>query len=437
MDDVPGARAREWVGFHNKYAATSTYVYEFVWDVTRDAAGPFCRDVDGNTYLDFTSHVGSAPLGYNNSFVLEKLREFGVVDPVKIAGQDLYASMGWPPSDPELPGAPQLMERLVDVTSHFGMDTVFLSNSGAEAVENAIKICYDYSEGGKYGFTFRGAFHGRTLGALSLNRSKAVHRKHYPEISTIHSLPYCNDSDCSPGSCGCGFFTENGSVLREMLGEGGMVDPREVAYVVLEPVQGEGGYRVPSKEFIRELEEVCREHEILIVADEIQCGVGRTGEMWGSDHYGLDPDVLASAKALRVGATVGREEVFPDEEGRISSTWGGGDMLACLQGCVTLDVVREEDLLDNARERGRQFKELVRDWGSDHVVDVRGLGLMIGVELSTKEERDSVVTEAFRHGLLTLACGHKTLRLMPPLDVTEREINIGVEVLKEAIHEVE
>jgi len=440
VTEFPGERAREWVDYHHAAAATTTYVYEFVWDITEDAEGPFCTDVDGNVLLDFTSHVAAAPLGYNNPKIMDKLREFDIVDPLKIAGQDFYASGGWPPEHPEFPGPTQLMHELTDRTDHYGMDTVFLSNSGAEAVENAIKICYDHRDGAKHAITFDGAFHGRTLGALSLNRSKAVHRKKYPEIAGVHDVPLCDDAGCSSATCDCGFFpgdADDPSVLRRKLDpERGHIDPDDVAYLILEPIQGEGGYRFPSDAFAAEVQDVCATHGIPIVADEIQAGVGRTGEMWGSDHYPIEPDVITSAKGLRVGATIADEEVFPDEKSRLSSTWGAGDVLAAMQGVLTLEAIDEYDLMDNAVDRGEQLMARLRERDSRVVTDVRGKGLMVGVEFDGTERRDDVMEAALNRGLLTLGCGHRTLRLLPPLDVTEREIDLGADLLHDAIDDV-
>ncbi len=190
VETIPGERATRWAEYHHTTAAPSTYVYEFVWDASAPAVGPFCTDVDGNILLDFTSHVAAAPLGYNNPVLRDRLEEFDLVDPLKIAGQDFYVALEGSdhPRETEFPGPSQLMDRLVAATDHYDMDRVFLSNSGAEAVENAIKICY--ASGGHRGATFEGAFHGRTLGALSLNRSKTVHRRGYPEIPGIIALPY-------------------------------------------------------------------------------------------------------------------------------------------------------------------------------------------------------------------------------------------------------
>ncbi|MCL7416653.1 MAG: aminotransferase class III-fold pyridoxal phosphate-dependent enzyme [Halalkalicoccus sp.] len=437
VEEMPGERAREWAAHHRRTAAKSTYVYDFVWDITEEATGPFCTDLDGNVLLDFTSHVAAAPLGYNNPLITDRFGEFDLPDPTKIAGQDFYTGSPGSPEDPAFPGPTQLMDRLVEITSEYGMDRVFLSNSGAEAVENAIKICYDAS-GGFRGITFEGGFHGRTLGALSLNRSKSVQRKGYPELSGITDVPYCTDRTCAPETCKCGFFRGGGSALADKLDpETGHLPVEDLAYLVLEPIQGEGGYRIPSDAFAEEVQRVCEAYDVLLIADEIQTGLGRTGEMWGSDHSALEPDVITCAKGLRVGATVSRSEVFPEEGARISSTWGGGDLLAAMQGALTIDAIREEGLVENARERGKQAKELLRDADPEDVVDVRGRGLLLAVEFDTKDRREAVIETALERGLLTLGCGHSTLRLLPPLDVTEREIELGIDLLLEAIAAVD
>ncbi|WP_132059340.1 aminotransferase class III-fold pyridoxal phosphate-dependent enzyme [Halorussus amylolyticus] len=433
---LPGPNAEKWMAFHGEHAAPSEYSHEFVWDVTADADGPFVTDVDGNVLLDFTCHIGAAPLGYQNEKVLGKLREFDLLEPMKIAGQDMYFGAGPDPETAEFPGSSHLMDKLTDVSSHYGMDTVFLSNSGAEAVENSMKIAYDRNPTAKYGFTFDDSFHGRTLGTLSLTRSNEVYTRHYPEIAGIRTVPFCNDRDHDPadGSCDCGFFTANGSQLRNALApEGGHLNPEEVGFLVVEPVQGVGGYRFPNEEFMKEIGDVSSEYDIPLVVDEIQSGVGRTGKMWASDHYPIEPDVIASAKALRVGATISRSDVFPSEANRLGSTFGGGDVLASMQGAFTLEAIEEYDLLDNATERGRQAKELLRDAAPDHLVDVRGKGLMLAAEFDTKDRRDAVVEESLKRGLLTLGCGTKTIRLLPPLDSTEREIELGVGIFNDAV----
>ncbi|SDX70005.1 aminotransferase class III-fold pyridoxal phosphate-dependent enzyme [Halopenitus persicus] len=435
-DALPGPNAERWVRFHGEHAAPSEYSHEFVWDVTAEADGPFVTDVDGNVLLDFTCHIGAAPLGYNNEKVLGKLREFDLVEPMKIAGQDMYFGSGPDPENAPFPGSSHLMEQLTAVSSQYGMDTVFLSNSGAEAVENAMKITHDAAPAAKYGYAFAGSFHGRTLGTLSVTRSKDVYTRHYPEIAGIRTVPFCDDRGCSAATCECGFFTDGGagSQLRSALApEGGHVDPAEIAFLILEPIQGVGGYRFPSEEFMAEVGAVSDEYDIPLVVDEIQSGIGRTGEMWAIDHYPVEPDVIASAKALRVGATISRSDLFPSEKNRLGSTFGGGDVLASMMGSFTLEAIAEHDLLANATERGRQAQELLGDDAPDSVVDVRGKGLMLAVEFDTADRRDAVVAEALERGLLTLGCGKKTIRLLPPLDATEREIELGVSIFLDAV----
>jgi 4-aminobutyrate aminotransferase len=433
VEEVPGKRAREWADYHHQFSAPSTYVYDFVWDFTEDAEGPFCTDVDGNVLLDFTSHVASAPLGYNNPKIMEKFREFDFVDPLKIAGQDFYAAGGGPPEDPDLPSPTQLMDRLTDIASHYDMDTVFLSNSGAEAVENAIKVCY--AQGGHRAFTFDGAFHGRTLGALSLNRSKRAHRKGYPEVGGVVSVPYPSTEEGYRKD----WLTDGpgGNVVADKLDpHQGVIDPEEVAYLILEPVQGEGGYRVPHDEFARDVAAIRERYDVNVISDEIQAGLGRTGEMWGIDHLDLEPDVITAAKGLRAGATIANEDMFLEEKGRLSSTWGAGKIADSMQGVFTLDAIHEYDLLDNAVERGRHLRELLEDGDLPNVTDVRGRGLMLAIEFDTKERREAVVEAAMKRGLLVLGCGYKTLRLLPPLDVTAREIDLGFDLLRKSIEDV-
>ncbi len=213
----------------------------------------------------------------------------------------------------------------------------------------------------------------------------------------------------------------------------GYVNPGEVAALVIEPVQGEGGYRFPSDAFMDEVAALCDEHDVPLVVDEVQSGLGRTGEWWATDHYSTEPDVIASAKALRVGATISREEVFPEQRGRLSSTWGGGDILGAAQGALTIDAIREHDLRSNATRQGRALRERLVGATLPGVTDVRGKGLMIGVECRDTERRDEIQKQAFGQGLLVMGCGTRTLRLLPPLDVTGREVELGVDLLTDAV----
>jgi 4-aminobutyrate aminotransferase len=366
---------------------------------------------------------------------MDRMKEFDIVDPLKIAGQDFYVSLGGTVDNPALPGPSQLMELLTEVSSQYDMDTVFLSNSGAEAVENGIKICYDKTRG-QYGITFEGGFHGRTLGALSLNRSKAVYRKHFPEVPGIQDFPYCAARECTASTCGCGFFGTDTRSLRERLSDNGDIAPEQVAYIIIEPIQGEGGYRIPSDAFMDEIADVATHHDIPLIADEIQSGMGRTGKWWGSDHFSIEPDVITGAKALRVGATISRGDVFPSETSRLSSTWGAGDIIAAMQGALTIETIQTEGLLKNATARGQQFLEEMADVELPGVTDVRGVGLMLALDFESTKRRNRVNAAALQRGLLLLNCGSKTIRVLPPLDVTPREITLGVELLADSIQSV-
>lgn len=431
VESPPNRRAAEQLERHRALRGTSTTGFDTVWDVTADAIGPFFTDVDGNVFMDFTSQVAAMPLGYNNPEIVERIDSLDLgLDPLKVAGSAYYYGTAESVDDTEFLGPIHLMERLVSTCDQYDMDNVFLSNSGAEAIENAIKICYD--RGGHRGVTFRGAFHGRTLGALSLNRSKQVHRRGFPEIPGVIAMPYCTCKD----ECTCGWETDgpSGNVLGDALDPlEGSLPPEEVAYIVLEPFQGEGGYRIPSDSFVDDVATIADRYDISLICDEIQSGLGRTGEFWGVDHLDLEPDVITSAKGLRVGATVSRSDHFPEETSRIASTWGSGDVVDILQGALTIEVILSNDLPDNAQRRGRAFQELLRDECGDVVTDVRGRGLMIAIEFESKEVRDDVSDETFERGLLTLGCGHKSLRLLPPLDVTERELEMAVEILTDAM----
>lgn len=418
---LPGSNSRQWLELHRGNAAPSTHPYDFVWDATSEAIGPFCKDPDGNVFLDFTAHVGAAPLGYNNPMLMEEAQDWDIADPLKMAGQDFYLATGKHPNDTSWPSPANLMDLLTDVSSQYNLDTVFLTNSGAEAVENGIKICYDYRESMKHGIAFEGAFHGRTLGALSVSKSKSSHSAGFPEIAGIREIP----------------FSEQGvNLLAEKLdNNGGHLGTDEIAFVIIEPIQGEGGYNFASTGFLAELGRLCNENDIPVIVDEVQSGLGRTGEFWAIDHYELEPDVLVSAKGLRVGATISRSEVFPDSKNRISSTWGAGDLLGSALGALTIRVIQDENLMDHAAELGDLLLDRLREIKSRHdaVNDVRGIGLMAAVELQSKTQQQQTIDQAFRNGFLTLGCGTKSIRLLPPLDVTEREIELAVDQLDKVL----
>jgi len=412
----PGPR---WVDYHHRFAAPSTYVYEFVWDAGGEAIGPFCTDVDGNVLLDFTSHEPPPPpLGYNNPTIREKLRAFDPVDPLKIAGQDFYVSGGGQPDNPDFPGPTQLMDRLVAMTDHYDMDRVFLSNSGAEAVENAIKICY--AAGGHRAITFDGAFHGRTLGALSLNRSKAVHRSGFPENPRVVSVPY-PDTDEGIRNPLADRRPRRNVVADALHPERGVVDPEEVAYLILRVDSGRG--RLSSgPSCVRPRPRGAARGGV--ISGSLPT---RSSPDWdGRANCGPSTTSISRRTSLRAGRGFGwaqRSRARTSSRGRrVDSPRPGVRAISsppCRACSRSIPSTRTTCSRTNVRERGAQFRTRLEDAITDGdapgaIDDARGRGLMLAVEFDTKARRDAVLEGTFKRGLLTLGCGYKTLRLLPP-----------------------
>jgi len=435
----PGKKARNWVKFHTQWAAPTTYRTDFVWDRTKWASGPWLTDVDGNTILDFISHVGSSPLGYNHPKIMELIRSMTWTDPDRYAGCDFITAYGDEPNA-NYPTPSHLHHKIREITKQFGFDQAFFTNSGAEAVENAVKICYSHHGKNGYGVSFQNAFHGRTLGVLSLNRSKAVQRESYPQLAKITPYPYCNDwkNKCKPGHCGWRIIGKDGkqtnALSQDLDKQMGVINPEEVAYIILEPVQGEGGYNFPSKDFIKDIFTVAREHNIPVIADEVQSGMGKTGKWWAIENYKQKPDVLATAKSLRVGATISSKKIFPQENGRISSTWGEGNAMASAVACKTIETIQKQNLLSNATNQGRHLKKRLNELERKFTFlsDARGLGLMAAIDVDTQKRRNAITKEALTQGLLCEGAGFKAIRFLPPLNVNKREIDVAMDALTRA-----
>lgn len=434
---LPGPNAQKWVEFHLKNAAKATYEKHFVWDRSAPAIGPFCTDPDGNVILDFASHVSSNPLGYNHPALTKVAGELAKIEPDRYAGTDFIGASAKTPALSKLPTPAHLHDKLIEITSRFGFKKVFLSNSGSEAVENAIKFCYQYRKNYGYGFTFDGAFHGRTLGALSLNRSKNLHKSWYPQIPYILSFPfdYCHGEDCNYA----GSRHRAADSIEKMLDpEKGLIIPEEVAFIIIEPIQGEGGYNIPETKFIQNIAKTAKKHGIPLICDEIQSGMGRTGKWWASEHFGIKPDIITAGKALRVGATIGKEKLFPKESYRIGSTWGEGNAIASAVGYMTIEIIQKENLLQNATKMGNYYLNELRKLKESHsqIHNVRGIGLMDAMDFTTKKLRDDFREKCLQKGLLLLSCGYKVVRLLPPLDVTKREIDLSLEIIKQVLNEL-
>lgn len=430
-----GPNTRKWIKFHMQYAAPTTYRKDFVWDRSKFAEGPFCSDPDGNVILDFISHVGSSPLGYNHPEIMQLVDSMKWTDPDRYAGCDFVAAYGDKPSS-KYPTPSHLHHKVRQITKQLGFNQHFFTNSGAEAVENAIKICYAKRHNYGYGFSFNDAFHGRTLGVLSLNRSKIVQRKHYPQVPKVQTFEYCT---CK-GRCACGWtiIGKDGkpiSQMREALSKSmGVIDPKEVAYIIFEPVQGEGGYNFPHQDFVEEIFEIANEHNIPVIADEVQSGMGKTGKWWAIENFKQKPDVMATAKAMRVGATMSSDKIFPQEDGRLSSTFGEGNAMASAVAFKTIDIIQKQNLLKNTQRQGRYFIKRLSELQNKFrfLSNARGFGLMDAIDVDNPKRRSTIIKEAMKNGLLIEGTGYRSIRFLPPLNVTKREIDLAMGSLYQA-----
>ncbi|WP_237767684.1 aspartate aminotransferase family protein [Serinicoccus sp. CUA-874] len=313
---------------------------------------------------------------------------------------------------------------------------VFLTNSGAEAVEGALKLAR-YATKRPYVVSFYGAFHGRTMGAVSLTSSKPKYHQGFgPLLPGVIHVPYADPAKVAAGQDeqDTATFEALETIFRHD------VAPSEVAAIFVEPIQGEGGYIVPGDGWMRRLRELCDEHGILLIADEVQCGMGRTGTMWAIEQTGVEPDVLLSAKGiasgLPLGAFIARASLMESwGVGTHGSTYGGSPV-PCAAGLATLRVIESESLLGHAREVGDQLLTGLREIQAQHpdaVVDVRGVGLMIGVEFADGALSGAVQQAAFERGLLVLEAGESVVRMSPPLVVTPEEARIGLRIFGEAV----
>jgi len=345
-------------------------------------------------------------------------------------------------------GMVELAQKLEGISPGSEPKKVYFGNSGTEAIEAAIKLARYHTRREKI-IAFYGAFHGRTLGSLSLTASKAVQRTGFGSLlSGVFHVPYANPYRCpygrQPQDCctDCARFIE-----RELFKK--IVDPQEVAAIIVEPIQGEGGYVPGPPEFLRDLQRICRQHGILFITDEVQSGMGRTGKWWAGDHAGVEPDILCVAKGIASGlplsATIARSSVMDWKPGAHASTFGANPV-SVAAALATLRLVQEQ-YMENARRMGEYIFGHLSKWRDKFriVGDVRGKGLMIGIEIvadrQTKEPapklRDAIENLAFAKGVLVLGAGANTLRLAPPLVIDEEQADFAMDALEACIREAE
>jgi 4-aminobutyrate aminotransferase len=398
--------------------------------VAERGLGVVVEDADGNRYLDFAAGIAVAATGHCHPAVVAAIRAQSE-RLLHICATDFYYE-----------NVVALAEGLARHAPGPGPWRVFFANSGAEVVEAAVKLARLRTGRSKI-VAFYGAFHGRTYGAMSLTASKPVQRKGYgpllPEVLHSH-YAYCYRCPVNRKRETCGVECLD-LLTKTMLGT--TVDPREVAAVIVEPVQGEGGYVVPHPDFLGRLREFTREHGILLIADEVQCGMGRTGRFFASEHFGLEPDLVTVAKGIAsgmpLGALIARADVMQWENGGHGSTFGGNPV-SVAAALATLRLL-EEGLVQNAEAVGAHLLGRLRGRLASHsaVGEIRGLGLMIGVEVVDRAgepapgRREGILEEAFRRGLLLLGCGPSTIRLAPPLVIDREDAEIAARILEESI----
>jgi 4-aminobutyrate aminotransferase len=429
----PGPNARAIIERDSAWASTS-YIKEYPLAVSR-GQGTMIEDVDGNRYLDFMAGIAVASTGHAHPTVVAAIQD-AASRFLHICGTDFYYE----------PMA-ALCERLARIAPGASRKRVFLTNSGTEAVEGAIKLCRNSTRRPAI-VAFDGAFHGRTYGAMSLTSSKSVQRAGFgPMLPEVYHVPYanrfrcqyCRDRDACTRDC-------VRSIETELFAR--RVHPSDVAAIFVEPIQGEGGYVVPPRGFLAELRQLCDRHGILLVVDEVQSGIGRTGKMFACEYDGVEPDVLLTAKGLGsgmpIGAIIARDAVMKWGPGGHGSTFGGNPV-CCAAALATLDLV-EGGLLANATPMGERLMTGLGRLAEHHETlgDVRGLGLMIGVELvkdrATREPAPDLVHElvqrAFRRGLLLLGAGKSALRLAPPLIVDEYDVDTALTIIDDVLAEL-
>jgi len=423
---LPGPHAKRVLEGDERYISPSyTRSYPLV---AKEGRGIVVTDVDGNEFFDFSSGIAVTSTGHCHPDVVAAIQK-QAGELIHMSGTDFYYE-----------SLVKLAERLSKIAPMPGPHRVYYGNSGAEAVECAFKLAR-YHTRRQQVVAFFGAFHGRTMGALSLTGSKPQQKRRFaPLVPGVTHIQYPDvyrrgEHD----AVACVRFLEE-KLFKTTL------PPEEVAAIFVEPVQGEGGYVPAPPAFMQELRRICDKHGILLVADEVQSGVGRTGKWWAIQHTGVQPDIVCIAKGIASGMPLGvtftKAEIMDWLPGSHASTFGGNPV--CIAAALaTLDVIEREGLLRNTQEVGAHIMRRMTDWPKKHklVGDVRGLGLMIGVELvkdkQTKEQdseaRDRVVELAFERGVLFLGCGPSTIRIAPPLITTKEQADVAVDVLEECI----
>ena len=430
---LPGPKAKQMLERDERFISPS-YTRSYPLVMNR-GYGAMVEDVDGNVFLDFNAGVAVCALGHAHPEIAEAIAK-QASEFTHISGTDYY-----------YPHQTALAEKLIEVTPGDFAKKVHYGNSGAEAMEAALKAAI-YSTGRQKFIAFRGAFHGRTFGTLSLTASKFTQRKGFgPQVLDVTHVPYANPirfplerrAGESVGLRVARYIEQ--TIFRTT------VPPDDCAAIVVEPVQGEGGYVVPDADFLPELRRICDEHGIALIVDEVQSGVGRTGKLWAIEHFGVTPDIICMAKAIGggipLGVTLAREDLMRWHVGAHASTFGGNPV-AIAAALKTLEII-ENGVMQNAAEIGSYMMDRLRELKDKHeiIADVRGLGLMIGIEIVRDREtmepwadlRDKVVLECFNRGLILQGAGESAIRFSPPLIIDREQADFAIDTVEAAIEQ--
>jgi 4-aminobutyrate aminotransferase len=434
VTELPGPKAKQLVQ-RDAAVVSPSYTRDYPL-VAKIGRGAMIEDVDGNTFLDFAAGIAVCATGHCHPEVVAAIQK-QASELIHMSGTDFY-----------YPNLVELAEKLASIAPGKTPKRVYFGNSGAEAIEAAIKLVKYHTKRDKL-IAFHGAFHGRTMGALSLTASRSIQRKGFGTLlSGVFHMPFPDTYRGTYGirpesaSADCLSYLENELFRRR-------VDPEEVAGIFIEPIQGEGGYLPAPADFLQGLQRICRKYGIMFVADEVQSGMGRTGKWWASDHAGIEPDIICTAKGIASGmplsAIIARADVMNWVPGAHASTFGGNPV--CIAASIATLGLLERQYMANAARMGDYIMKRTADWTEKHKIvgQVRGKGLMIGIEFvrdqKTKEKatdlRNKLVQMAFHKGLLVLGSGDTTLRLCPPLVIDEAQADFALDTLEACITELE
>lgn len=426
ITELPGPKSRAFIARDKKVISSSYTRGDPV--VAHKGYGAMIEDPDGNRFLDFCAGIAVNSTGHCHPKVVEAITHQANTL-IHMSGTDFYY-------EPQI----KLAETLARVAPGKTPKKIFFANSGTEAIEAGLKLARYKTRRPRF-IAFHGSFHGRTFGGMSVSCSKVVHKRWFaPLVPQVDHLPYANCLRCHYKLTypKCEMYCVR--VIEDHYFKH-VIPPEEVAAFVIEAIQGEGGYVVPPPEFHRQLKALAEKYGILYMVDEVQSGMGRTGKMFAIEHWGVEPDILATAKGIASGMPLGtiiaKADVMTWEPGTHASTFGGNPV-ACAAANATIELL-ESELMDNARKMGEVLLKGLRQLMKKYqcIADVRGHGLMIGIEFVSDKRtlkqdpkmRDDVVTEAYKHGVILLGCGPNTLRLCPPLIVNREQCDFVIETL--------